>query len=46
MNRAKTYFFMTYFTHLDVLEPISGNLYTSYAHPVVYSLYKLLIFEE
>lgn len=34
IKRSKTYFYMTYFTHLDVLEPISGNLYTSYAHPV------------
>lgn len=42
MNRSKTYFYMTYFTHIDVLEPISGNLYSSYAHPVVSSLYNYL----
>lgn len=38
MNRSKTYFYMTYFTHIDVLEPISGN----YAHPVVSALYNYL----
>lgn len=43
MNNSKTYFYMTYFTHL---EPISGNLYTSYAHLVVSPLHNYLFLKS